>query len=138
MLVTEAPESSGALITTRFAAEQGRDVFAVPGNATSRGSLGCNRLIQDGAKLVIEPLDITTELNLHLVPQQMELREALPENPTEARLLGALDESGEPQHIDELCRATGLPVAEVSGALVMMELKGLTRLVGPMTYIRAR
>ncbi len=138
VLVTEAPENSGALITTRFAAEQGRDVFAVPGNATSRGSVGCNRLIQDGAKLVIEPLDITTELNLHLVPQQMELREALPENPTEARLLGALDEAGDPQHIDELCRATGLPVAEVSGALVMMELKGLTRLVGPMTYIRAR
>jgi DNA processing protein len=73
-----------------------------------------------------------------LLPQQMELREALPENPTEARLLGALDETGEPQHIDELCRTTGLPVAEVSGALMMMEVKGLTRLVGPMTYIRAR
>jgi DNA processing protein len=74
VLVTEAPDGSGALITTRFAAEQGRDVFAVPGNATSRGSLGCNRLIQDGAKLVIEPLDITTELNLHLVPQQRKMR----------------------------------------------------------------
>ena len=74
VLVTEAPEASGALITTRFAAEQGRDVFAVPGNATSRGSLGCNRLIQDGAKLVIEPLDITTELNLHLVPQQRKMQ----------------------------------------------------------------
>jgi len=73
-----------------------------------------------------------------LLPQQMELREALPENPTEARLLGALDESGDPQHIDELCRATGLPVAEVSGAMVMIDLKGLTRLVGPMTCIRAR
>jgi DNA processing protein len=74
VLVTEAPEGSGALITTCFAAEQGRDVFAVPGNATSRGSLGCNRLIQDGAKLVIEPLDITTELNRHLVPQQGEMQ----------------------------------------------------------------
>jgi predicted Rossmann fold nucleotide-binding protein DprA/Smf involved in DNA uptake len=73
-----------------------------------------------------------------LLPQQMELRETLPENPTEARLLGALDAAGDPQHIDELCRATGLPVAEVSRALVMMELKGLTRLVGPMTYVRTR
>jgi predicted Rossmann fold nucleotide-binding protein DprA/Smf involved in DNA uptake len=83
----------------------------------------------DGAKMRTE---------VDLLPQQMELREALPENPTEARLLGALEEAGDSQHIDELCRATGLPVAEVSGALVMMELKGLTRLVGPMTYVRAR
>jgi predicted Rossmann fold nucleotide-binding protein DprA/Smf involved in DNA uptake len=111
VLVTEAREGSGALITTRFASDQGRDVFAAPGNATSRGGLGCNRLIQDGATLVIEPLDIATELNLRLAPQQMEVREALPENPTEALLLGAL---------------------------VMAELKGLTHLAGPMTYMRAR
>lgn len=71
VLVTEAPEDSGALITTRFAAEQGRDVFAVPGNITTRASRGCNRLLQDGAKLVLEVSDITDELNLHLVPQQM-------------------------------------------------------------------
>jgi predicted Rossmann fold nucleotide-binding protein DprA/Smf involved in DNA uptake len=73
VLVTEAPEQSGALITTRFAAEQGRDVFAVPGNITHRGSVGANRLIQDGAKLVLATEDILTELNLHLVPQQAEM-----------------------------------------------------------------
>lgn len=138
VLVTEAPEQSGALITTRFAAEQGRDVFAVPGNITSRGSVGANRLIQDGAKLVQATEDILTELNLHMVPQQMELREVLPENDLEARLLALLGATGDPQHIDDLCRASGVPVAQVSGALVMMELKGQVSLVGPMTYVKAR
>jgi DNA processing protein len=138
VLVTEAPEASGALIITRFAAEQGRDVFAVPANISSRSSAGCNRLIQDGAILVLEVNDILSELNLHLVPQQMEMRELLPENDTESALLGRLSAAGEPQHIDELCRATGLPVAAVSAALVMMDLKGLVRLAGPMTYASAR
>lgn len=141
VLVTEAPEASGALITTRFAAEQGRDVFAVPGNVTSRASVGANRLIQDGAKMVLEVGDILSELNLHLAPQQMEmleLRETLPENASEARLLALLDASDDPGQIDDLCRASGLPVAEVSGTLVMLELKGLVRLVGPMTYVKAR
>lgn len=137
VLVTEAPESSGALITTRFAAEQGRDVFAVPGNITSRASAGANRLIQDGAKLVLEVADILSELNLHLVPQQMELREALPENATEAALLAQLSASADARHVDDLCRASSLPVAEVSGTLVLMELKGMVRLVGPMTYTLA-
>ena len=141
VLVTEAPETSGALITTRFAAEQGRDVFAVPGNVTSRASVGANRLIQDGAQMVLEVGDILSELNLHLAPQQMELlelREALPENDSEARLLALLDASDDPQHIDDLCRASGMPVAEVSGTLVMLELKGLLRLVGPMMYVKSR
>jgi DNA processing protein len=108
----------------------------VPGNIVNRSSVGCNRLIQDGAKLVMEAGDITTELNLHLVPQQLELREVLPEDETEAGLLQHLDAAGEPRHIDELCREMGLPVAQVSGTLVMLELKGLIRLVGPMTYAR--
>lgn len=138
VLVTECPDDSGALITARFAGEHGRDVFAVPGNITSRASAGANRLIQDGAKLVLDAGDILGELNLHLAPQQMELRELLPENEAEAALLALLDAAGEPRHIDDLCRASGLPVAAVSGTLVMMELKGLARLVGPMTYARAR
>lgn len=138
VLVVEAPEDSGALITARFAGDQGRDVFAVPGNISSRASRGANRLIQDGAKLVLSVDDVLSELNLLMVPQQLELRELLPENETEARLLAQLDAAGEARHIDELCRATGLPVAAVSGTLVMMELKGLVRLAGPMTYVRDR
>ena len=136
VLVTEAPEDSGAMITARFAGEHGRDVFAVPGNITNRGSTGANRLIQDGARLVLDISDVLTGLNLHLVPQQLELREELPTNATEARLVALLDAAHEPQHIDDLCHTSGLPVAEVSGALIMLELKGLVRLAGPMTYAR--
>ncbi|MEO7002747.1 MAG: DNA-processing protein DprA [Ktedonobacterales bacterium] len=138
VLVAEAPESSGALITARFAAEQGRDILAVPGAITNRASAGANRLIQDGAKLVMEVGDVLAELNLHMAPQeiaqQLELATLLPENDIEAQLVALLIASAEPQHIDELCRASGLPVATISGALVMMELKGMARLVGPMMY----
>lgn len=139
VLVTEAPESSGALITTRFAAEQGRDVLAVPGNITARGSYGANKLIQDGAKLVLAAEDVLEELNLHLVPvqQRLELREALPENAAEARVLELLGAAGEPLHVDEICRASGLPVAEVSGTLVMLELRGLVWQHAAMTYARS-
>jgi DNA processing protein len=63
----------------------------------------------------------------------LELREALPENASEARLLALLDAGDDPSHIDDLCRASEMPVAEVSGTLVMLELKGLVRLVGSMT-----
>lgn len=134
VLVTEAPVDSGALITARFAGEQGRDVMAVPGAITSRGSAGANRLIQDGAKLVMEVADVLMELNPHMAPQQRELRELLPADDVEAQLVTLLRATGDAQHIDDLCRASGLPVAQISGALVMLELKGLARLVGPMTY----
>lgn len=138
VLVTEAPEASGALITARFAAEQGRDIFAVPGNITSRGSAGTNLLIQDGAKLILSADDALAELNLGMAPQQLELRELLPADETEAALIICLRAAGDPQHIDDLCRASGLAVARVSGALAMMELKGMISLVGPMTYALAR
>jgi DNA processing protein len=137
-LVTEAPKASGALITARFAAEQGRDVFAVPGAITNPGSEGANRLIQDGAKLIQTAEDVLAEFNVSRTPTQLELREALPANAIEAALVSLLRAAGDPQHIDELCRASGLPIAQVSGALVMMELKGMTLLVGPMTYTLAR
>jgi len=87
---------------------------------------------------VMEVGDVLAELNLHMAPQeiaqQIELATLLPENEIEAQLVTLLTAAAEPQHIDDLCRASGLPVASLSGALVMMELKGLARLVGPMTY----
>lgn len=133
-VVIEAGEKSGALITARRALEQNREVFAVPGSIFSRASIGTNRLIRDsGAKLVLSADDVIEELRLQMAPQQLELRQLLPANPTEERLLAAL--SAEPQHIDLLVRQSGLPVSEVSGALAMMELKGMARQVGGMQYV---
>ena len=136
-LVTQAGEGSGALITAYFALEQGREVFAVPGSLLDRGSSGTNRLIQQGeAKLVLNVEDILEELNLTMVSQQAEVRAVVPENQTEALLLKHLSE--EPVHVDELGRASGLPIAQVSGTLALMELKGLVRQTGAMNYVLAR
>lgn len=136
VLITEAGRDSGALITADYAAEQGREVFAVPGSILAAGSAGTNRLIQDGAKMVLEPADILEELNLAMAAEQARARETLPVSETEAALLAHL--GAEPTHVDELGLAVGLPIAQVTSTLAMMELKGLVRQVGGMKYVAAR
>ena len=135
-IVIEAGERSGALITADFALEQNREVFAVPGNITSRASKGTNRLIQQGAKLVTSVTDVIEELNLTMVPQQVAVQMALPESAEEAALLQHL--SPQPIHVDDLSRASGLPSAEVSSTLTLMELKGMVQQVGGMRYVLSR
>jgi DNA processing protein len=127
---------SGALITSGFAVEQGREVLAVPGSIFARGSRGTNDLIQKGAKMVCGVADVLEELNLTMVSHQAQARAIIPENETEARLLEHL--SAEPVHVDELGRAVRLPIAEVSSSLALMELKGMVRQVGGMKYVLAR
>ena len=136
VLVTNAGKTSGALITADFAAEQGRDVFAVPGSVLTRGSIGPNRLIQDGAKLVSTAEDILEELNLTMVAEQKQARQILPEDETEATLLEHL--SADPTHVDDLQQKIDLPISEVTSTLAMMELKGMVRQVGGMKYVVAR
>jgi DNA processing protein len=136
VLVTEAGEDSGALITADLALEQNRDVLAVPGSILSPASRGTNNLIKEGAKLVQKCQDILEELNLRAVAQQLEFKEIIPESETESALLKRL--SAEPTHIDSICVGSGLPVATVSSTLAMMELKGLVRSVGNMSYVLAR
>jgi len=137
VLVTEADEDSGAMITARDALEQNREVFAIPGSILSPASRGTNRLIQMGeAKLVRTHTDILEELNLTTVARQIEMREILPETETESLLISQL--SAEPAHIDEVCRKSGLPAATVSSTLAMMELKGLVKQVGTMNYVLSR
>jgi len=136
VLVVEAGQRSGALITAGFAAEQGRDVFAVPGNIFQRSSAGCNRLLRDGATPALSVSDVLEELNLTMVEQQVNVKAAVPASSVELRLLDHL--SAEPVHVDDLCRTVDLPVSEVSGTLALMELKGQVRQAGGMTYILAR
>ena len=135
-IVVEADIGSGARITADFAAEHGRDVFAVPGNIFARNSRGTNRLIQEGAKLVCDVGDVLEELNLTMVSEQAQARAVIPDNETEATLLRHL--SAEPRHVDELRRAVQLPIAQVSSTLALMELKGMVRQVGGMNYVIAR
>jgi len=133
VLVIEATEKSGATITAHWAVEQNRDVFAVPGSVFSPASKGTNRLIQEGAKLVRNCADILEELNLTMMPQQLEMKELVPTTDTEYQLLSCL--SREAIHIDEICRHSGLPAAAVSSTLAMLELKGLAKQIGGMNYI---
>jgi DNA processing protein len=95
-----------------------------------------NTLIQQGATPVLSAEDILEQLNLTMVAQQTEAREAIPQDATEARLLDLL--SAEPIHVDEIRRMTGLPIAQVSSTLALMELKGMVRQVGGMNYVVAR
>jgi DNA processing protein len=136
VLVVEGDVSSGAHITADFAAEQGRDVFAVPGNILQRASRLPNTLIQQGATPALSAEDILEQLNLTMVAQQAEAREVIPQDATEARLLELL--SAEPVHIDDIQRTTGLPISKVSSTLALMELKGMVRQVGGMNYVVAR
>ncbi len=138
VVVVEAPDGSGALLTADLAAEQGRDVFAVPGNINAKNSTGTNRLIQAGAKLVMDAADILDELNLTrtTVETQRQVRAVAPANEIEAALGQHLSE--EPLHIDDLSQLTGFPITQVSSTLALMELKGMARRLEGMYYTLAR
>ncbi|MGZ6317043.1 MAG: DNA-processing protein DprA [Anaerolineales bacterium] len=136
VVVIEAGETSGALITAEFAAEQGREVFAVPGSILAPQSKGTNKLIQTGALPLLTPQDLMQALNLTRVSQQKSARRMLPADEVEAKLIMAL--TSDPMHVDDLRNQTGLPVEKVSAALVMMELKGMVRQVGAMHYVAVR
>ncbi|MFC1955217.1 DNA-processing protein DprA [Chloroflexota bacterium] len=136
VLVIEAAETNGAMITAHLALEQNREVFAIPGSILSPASRGTNHLINEGAKLVHNYTDILEELNLTTVAHQIEMKEIIPSPDTETMLLKQL--SAEPTHIDEVCRSSNLPASTVSSTLAMMELKGLIKQVAPMNYVLAR
>ncbi len=117
--VVEAGETSGALITAQFALDQGREVFAVPGNILAPQSRGTNRLIEQGAHLMLSPRDVLDFLNLTRVSTQRQVRQALPADEVDAGLLKVLYQ--EPLHVDEIGTQTGLPIERISAALTMMD-----------------
>lgn len=128
-VVMEAAHRSGSLITARLAAEQNREVYAVPGNIRSPNSAGTHSLIRQGAKLVESVRDITEEL-VYRVPFEPEAEKTRgsaaqlpPLTAEEARVLAAL--GPEPVHIDTLCRSMSLPPGQLSAILLQLELKDL-------------
>jgi len=131
-LVAEAPKRSGALITADFALEQGREVFAVPGQIFSEMSGGTHDLIKQGAKLVESVEDIIEELPSYALQPVTEEDFKVEEERMEIQF--SADEKavwkviGSSQiHIDDISRRAGLPAYKVSAALVMLELKGLAQ-----------
>ena len=132
-VVVEAGLKSGALITARFAVDQGRDVLAVPGNIFGSQSAGTNRLIRDGAHPCLKPEDILDVLEWARAVQYPERVRPVPEDGLERTLFDKLGR--EARHIDELSAETGISISEISAALTVMELKGLVEQIGGMNYV---
>jgi DNA processing protein len=126
VLVVEAAEGSGSLITASLALEQNKEVFAVPGNITSKNSAGTNMLIRQGAKMVLRTEDIIEELAPVLKGFiRNEARRTAVLSSEEQRLCACL--TREPRHIDAIAREFGLPVHRILDILLSLELKGVIR-----------
>jgi DNA processing protein len=152
VLVIEAAENSGSLITARLAMEQNREVFAVPGNITSRNSFGTNYLIKGaGAKLVQQWQDVASELPAEIAAQLLpppsrkskkkgELLDQLkltPQDLSAAELaVFNLLSTDTPQQIDTLAESTKLSITQLTSALLSLEMRELIRALPGMCFVR--
>ena len=143
VVVVEAAQKSGALITADCALEQGKEVFAVPGKVDSLTSKGTNGLIKQGAKLAETVEDVLEELNLKNHPHP---GSGLRPDPgwgwygtkldkTESIVYNLL--SSDPQHIDEVSDVTGLGISEISKTLLNLELRKLVKQLPGKNYVKA-
>jgi DNA processing protein len=133
-LVIEAAEKSGSLITPSHAVEFNREVFAIPGSIFSPQSIGTNKLIKKGAKIVTSITDIFEELRLNSSPKkqiEIELK-----NLTEEEKMITYVLSPDPTHIDRIIKLTKLETSCVISNLSMLEIKGAIRNIGGQNYIR--
>jgi DNA processing protein len=131
-VVVEAGSRSGALITANFAAEQGREVFAVPGQIYAPQSKGTNTLIQQGAQPFLSSEELLRLLNIEMIDEQKSVRSVFEIEPFEREIIKLI--VNEPLHIDEICVQSKENIDKISATLVMMELKGLVQQDGSMNY----
>jgi DNA processing protein len=153
VLVVEAGLNSGTLITARKAAEQGRDVFALPGSLNNPMAKGCHRLIREGARLVETTADIMQELGPVAAELQMEIRQRLKlagedeaPKPADTNNSSLLDDADyrtvwevlgyDPKPVDTIIEQTNLSARAISSMLLMMELKGMVKKHGNGRYVR--
>ena len=148
ILVVEAGERSGSLITARLAAEQGRDVFAIPGNVLSSAYMGANRLIRDGAKSVSCAAEILApyaemypdiicidNIDADSVMQSKRVKREYPSG-IDPKLEAVYNLFGdEPLHPDEICAETRLPLPKVIAALIQLEIEGYIEQTEGKNYI---
>ena len=136
-LVVEAAARSGSLITARLALEQGREVFAVPGNATTDNALGPNSLIQQGAKLVMRAADVLEEIPGAPLPVQSESAAEVESSVEEAIILRHLSPS-DPLGVDDLAAASGMEAGALLAALLKLEIANRVRQLPGSRFIRKR
>ncbi|MEA4925410.1 MAG: DNA-processing protein DprA [Syntrophomonadaceae bacterium] len=134
VLVVEAKQKSGALITADFALEQGREVFAVPGPITSKNSDGTNYLIKQGACLVRGIADIFDEFGLNQSSPAVQGELLFDLEPEESAFLENMDY--EAVHFDALLQSTALDIGQLSAMLLKMELKGIIRAMPGNYYVK--
>lgn len=136
VLVIEAGEKSGTLITARNAIENNREIFAVPGSIFSDKSIGTNNLLKQGAHLVSSPSDILEVLNFHTTyAEEKKSSKITFEDKVEKQIYSKL--SFDPIHIDALSKHLDIPPSQISTTLSMLELKGFVKNVGGGSFIRS-
>jgi DNA processing protein len=136
ILVVESKARGGAMITATIAAEQGRDVWAIPGATDSVTSEGPHRLIKEGAKLIESASDILEELGIETEKSERE-KPSLPANltPEQITILELL--SLHPKHVDDIIQESGLAASSASSNLTLLEMLSLVRRVPGNAYVRA-